>query len=242
MSNEATLTIRKDALWKYSTFLLLAILVIGAIFVFTGEKSTTMPVAQQPTQLPSQPTQVKASADDDPFLGDKKAKVEMIEFSDYQCPFCRKFWQDTYSQLKKDYVDTGKVQLAFKDFPLDFHPGAPYYALAARCAREKGGDAGYFKMHDKIFQEQNKLDGGTVASTVTYVGADTVKKWAKDIGYDISTCFDSGKYNTNIQTDAAYGQEVGVSGTPAFFVNGNLISGAQPYLAFKQAIDAELAK
>ena len=77
MSNEATLTIRKDALWKYSTFLLLAILVIGAIFVFTGEKSTTMPVAQQPTQLPSQPTQVKASADDDPFLGDKKAKVEI---------------------------------------------------------------------------------------------------------------------------------------------------------------------
>ncbi len=174
-------------------------------------------------------------------LGSKNASVTIVEFSDFQCPFCRKFWQDSLSQLKKEYIDKGKVKLYWKDFPLDFHPGAIYYAQAARCAKEKGGDAAFWKMHDKIFEEQNKLDGGTVQSTVTYVGDATLKKWAKDIGYDISSCLDSGKYKADIQTDLAYGQSLGVSGTPGFFVNGISVEGAQPYSVFKQIIDSELS-
>ena len=145
--------------------------------------------------------------------------------------------------IKKDYIDTGKVKLVYRDFPLGFHPGAIPYAEAAECAREVGkADAAYFKMHDKIFEEQNKLDGGTVKSTIEYPGAETLKKWAKDIGYDISNCLDSGKYKNEVQKDSADGQSSGIQGTPGFFVNGISLSGAQPYSAFKQVIDAELNK
>lgn len=182
---------------------------------------------------------VQVEVGDAPILGDKNAPVTIVEFSDYQCPFCRKFWTDTYPQLKKDYIDTGKVKLAFKDYPLDFHAAAIPAAEAARCAREKGGDAAYWKMHDKMFSEQNILDGGTVKSTVQFTSVE-LKKWAKEIGYNIDSCLDSGKYKDDITADMAYGQSIGVTGTPGFFVNGISIEGAVPYDVFKQIIDSEL--
>jgi len=244
--SEATLTIRKDALWKYSTFLLLAILVVGAFFVFTGGNGTTGQAAQQPTQLPSQPSQVEASADDDAFLGDENAPVEIIEFSDYQCPFCRKFWTETLPLIKSEYIDTGKVKFVYRDFPLtSIHPAAQPEAEAAECVREKGGDEAYFKMHDKIFQEGNILDGGDpikgpVQGTAQF-GTTELKKWAKDIGYDISSCLDSGKFKSEVQKDLADATSAGGQGTPYFIINGKPLSGAQPFSAFKQIIDAELA-
>ncbi|NCN99486.1 disulfide bond formation protein DsbA [Candidatus Pacearchaeota archaeon CG_4_10_14_0_2_um_filter_35_33] len=244
--SEATLTIRKDALWKYSTFLLLAILVVGAFFVFTGGNGTTGQAAQQPTQLPSQPSQVEASADDDAFLGDENAPVEIIEFSDYQCPFCRKFWTETLPLIKSEYIDTGKVKFVYRDFPLtSIHPAAQPAAEAAECVREKGGDEAYFKMHDKIFQEGNILDGGDpikgpVQGTAQF-GTTELKKWAKDIGYDISSCLDSGKFKSEVQKDLADATSAGGQGTPYFIINGKPLSGAQPFSAFKQIIDAELA-
>lgn len=184
---------------------------------------------------------VDVSVDDDAMEGRKDAPVTIVEFSDYQCPFCRKFWTDTYSQLKKNYIDTGKVQLVFRDFPLSFHPMAEPSARAAECVREKGGDAAYFRFHDKIFSEQNKLDGGTVQSTVTYTEND-LKKWAKAVGYDISSCLDSGKYADEVAQDQTDGQSYGVQGTPAFFVNGKLISGAVPYAQFQAAIEEALVE
>jgi len=244
--SEATLTIRKDALWKYSTFLLLAILVVGAFFVFTGGNGTTGQAAQQPTQLPSQPSQVEASADDDAFLGDENAPVEIIEFSDYQCPFCRKFWTETLPLIKSEYIDTGKVKFVYRDFPLtSIHPAAQPAAEAAECVRAKGGDEAYFKMHDKIFQEGNILDGGDpikgpVQGTAQF-GTTELKKWAKDIGYDISSCLDSGKFKSEVQKDLADATSAGGQGTPYFIINGKPLSGAQPFSAFKQIIDAELA-
>ena len=243
--SEATLTIRKDALWKYSTFLLLAILVVGAFFVFTGSNGTTGQAAQQPTQLPSQPSQVEASADDDAFLGDENAPVEIIEFSDYQCPFCRKFWTETLPLIKSEYIDTGKVKFVYRDFPLtSIHPAAQPAAEAAECVREKGGDEAYFIMHDKIFQEGNILDGGDpikgpVQGTAQF-GTTELKQWAKDIGYDISSCLDSGKFKSEVQKDLADATSAGGQGTPYFIINGKPLSGAQPFSAFKQIIDAEL--
>ena len=243
--SEATLTIRKDALWKYSTFLLLAILVVGAFFVFTGNNGTTGQAAQQPTQLPSQPSQVEASADDDAFLGDENAPVEIIEFSDYQCPFCRKFWTETLPLIKSEYIDTGKVKFVYRDFPLtSIHPAAQPAAEAAECVREKGGDEAYFIMHDKIFQEGNILDGGDpikgpVQGTAQF-GTTELKQWAKDIGYDISSCLDSGKFKSEVQKDLADATSAGGQGTPYFIINGKPLSGAQPFSAFKQIIDAEL--
>jgi protein-disulfide isomerase len=239
-----TITIKKDALWKYSTFVLLAVLIVGAFFFFTGKGVPTGNViANNPSagnNLPSpSPQAVQVSADDDAVLGDKDAPVTIIEFSDYQCPFCRKFWAETLPSIKKDYIDTGKVKLVYRDFPLSFHPMAQASAEAANCAREKGGDEGYYKMHDKIFQEQMTLDGGTVQSTVTYTESD-LKTWAKDIGYNIDSCLDSGKYANEVQKDFTDGGNSGVQGTPGFFVNGKPLSGAQPYSTFKQVIDAEL--
>lgn len=248
-SSSDSITIKKDALWKYSTFILAAVLIVGAFVFFMDKDNGTAPtgnVVNNPgQQLPEQNARVEVDADDDAVFGDKNAPVEIIEFSDYQCPFCRKFWTETYSQIKKEYVDSGKVKFVYRDFPLDsIHPAATPAAIAAECAREKGGDAAYFKMHDKIFSEGNILDGGSPTAPVTKTaqfGPAELKKWAKELGYDIASCLDSNKYKDEVQKDMADGSAAGVRGTPAFFVNGKLLSGAQPFSAFKQAIDAELS-
>ncbi|MBS3082202.1 DsbA family protein [Candidatus Pacearchaeota archaeon] len=239
--DENYITIKKDALWKYSTFALIGLVLILAIFFVIPSKENTQNIGST-NPLPSapQPSAVKVSVDDDPVLGEKNAPVTIIEFSDYQCPFCRKFWQDTLPSIEKDYISKGKVKLVYRDFPLGFHEGAVPYAEAANCARDKGGDEAYFKMHDKIFEEQNILDGGSVQSTVQYVGTDTLKKWAEDLGYDISLCMDSKKYVDEIEKDLSDGAASGVEGTPGFFINGKPLSGAQPYSVFKQMIDSEL--
>lgn len=182
-------------------------------------------------------TPEQTSEDDDAFIGDENAPIVIIEFSDYQCPYCKAFWEETLPSIKTDYVETGKVKLVYRDYPLDIacnpslprqmHPDACKAAEAAECAREKGGDAAYFKMHDKLFENQATL------SVANY------KKWAKEIGYNIDSCLDSGKFADEVEADVVAG---GSLGTPAFFVNGVKIEGALPYTAFKQIIDAELAK
>ncbi len=244
--SEETITIKKDSLWKYSTFLLLAVLVIGAFFVFSGNKGTGQAV-QQPTQPSQQPGVVSASMDDDAVLGDANAPVTIIEFSDYQCPFCRKFWTETLPSIKSEYIDTGKVNLVYRDFPLiSIHPGAQPAAEAAECARDQyGGDEAYFKMHDKIFSEQNILDGGDpiagpVRGTAQFTSED-LKAWAKDLGYNIDSCLDSGKFRNEVLEDLSDATAAGGQGTPYFVINGKPLSGAQPFGAFQQVIDAELA-
>jgi len=253
MSEELTLKIKKDDLWKYSTFLLLAVLIIGGFVFLTGDNSGKVvnTGTQGAPNAPSQPSQVKVSADDDPFLGDSKAEVEIIEFSDYQCPFCRKFWTETLPSIKSEYIDTGKVKFVYRDFPLDsIHPGATPAAEAAECVRDiAGSDEAYFEMHDKIFQEQNILDGGDpnngpVRGTASF-GASDLKEWAKDLGYEISDCLDSGKFKSEVQKDLSDAKAAGGRGTPYFVIigsdgEGTPLSGAQPFSAFKQLIDAEL--
>lgn len=242
-SGSVTIKIKKEDFWKYSTFVLVALLILGA-FMFFGKSSSN--VVNNPSQnLPSTSGSVEVSEDDDAVLGNKNAPVVIIEFSDYQCPFCRKFWTETFSLLKKNYIDTGKVKLVFRDFPLEsIHPMAVPSAIAAECVREKGGDEAYFKFHDKMFEEQNIIDSGSAAGPVTKTAAysnSDLKAWAKDLGYNIDSCLDSEKYANEVSSDLNDGASVGVQGTPAFFVNGKLLSGAQPYSAFKAAIDAELA-
>lgn len=189
-----------------------------------------------------EPVEVDVSGS--PVLGQASAPVTIVEFSDYQCPFCRKFWSEAYMQLKSEYIATGKVKLVFKDYPLDFHQMAGKTAEAVRCIRDQKGDTGYFAYHDKVFSEQMKLDGGTVKSTVSYTVED-LKKWAGELGginaATFATCLDSGKYTSAVAADQAYGQSLGISGTPGFFINGRLLEGAQPFSAFKQMIDAQLA-
>ena len=251
MSEETgSITIKKQDLWKYSTFVLIAFILIGAVFMFTSPNGNTTNTGTTGTTPDTQPSVVSASVDDDAVLGDPNAPMTIIEFSDYQCPFCRKFWTETYPQIKSQYVDSGKVKIVFRDFTLtSIHPMAQSSAEAVECVREKGGDAAYFKYHDKIFSEQNILDSGSstgaVTKTVVYTN-DDLKTWASEIGYDIGSCLDSGKYKSEVQKDLSDGSRAGVQGTPGFIImksdsgKGTLLAGAYPFSAFQQVIESEL--
>jgi len=176
--------------------------------------------------------------DDDVVLGDAKAKVLMIEFGDYQCPSCRMFWREVEPRLKKEYIDTGKVKLVFRDFPIvQIHPEAMLAAIAVDCA---GAQDKYWLMHDKVYREQDKGEDGVVRFKDT-----DLKRWAKDIKLDTAAfneCLDSQKYRDEVAKDKADGDAVGIQGTPTFFINGRVVGGAQPYPVFKKIIDEELNK
>jgi len=177
----------------------------------------------------------EVSADDDAFLGDEDAPVVLIEFSDYQCPFCRSFWRDTLPLIKSEFIDTGKVKFVYRDLPLAIHPSAMPAAQATECAEEQGK---FWEMHDKIFEEQDKLGRGTVQFSVG-----DLKRWAGEIRLDTSdfnSCLDSEKYKGEVENDLNDGRLVGVSGTPSIFVNGRLVVGAQPFSVFQSLIEGEL--
>ena len=171
--------------------------------------------------------------DDDPVLGSPDAKVLMIEFGDYQCPSCRMFWKDIEPRLRKDYIDTGKVKLVFRDFPLmQIHPEALMAAMAVDCAADQNK---YWEFHDKVFREQyNKGD-----DIIRFKAAD-LKKWARDVKLDpakFDQCLDSEKYRAEVMKDRMEGEAAGVQGTPTFFINGRVMGGAQQYPEYKKLID-----
>ncbi len=206
---------------------------LQAAFIVKGNKFIVNPAAIGAGKYLNPP-----KADDDAVKGSKDAPVEIIEFSDFQCPFCRAFWRQTLPKLEKNYIDTGKVKFVYRDFPLaQIHPTAQKAAEAAECAEEQNK---YWEYHDKVFEEQEKQGQGTVQFT-----AADLKQWAADLGLDtakFNKCLDSGKYQSEVEKDMQDGISVGVSGTPAFFINGIPVSGAQPFEVFKEIIDAELSK
>lgn len=176
--------------------------------------------------------------DDDAVLGDKNAPVTIVEFSDYECPFCKRHYTNTYPELKKKYIDTGKVKFIFRDFPLGFHdPLATKEAMSAECAREQGGDDAYFVYHDLLFENTNSNGKGLEESKLYDLAEEAGVNRAK-----FTACLDSEKYMDEVKKDAADGAEAGVTGTPAFLINNKLLTGAQPFSAFEQMIEAELSK
>ncbi|HLC54044.1 MAG TPA: DsbA family protein [Candidatus Nanoarchaeia archaeon] len=219
--------------WKYATFFLAGIVIAAIVILVFNQGGVTGNVVKSPA-APNAP--VKINADkiaNAPVKGNASAPVTIVEFSDYQCPFCERAYQ-TLKQIDTEYIKTGKVKLVYMDFPLSFHPNAEPAARAARCFEKvKGGsDAEFFKYHDKLFDNQASLSD------------ENYKKWAAEMGANaaqFNLCFDNNEFADEVQADESYGASIGVSGTPAFFVNGKLLSGAQPYGAFKTAIDAELA-
>jgi len=241
-----TLKFKKDALWKYATVILAVVVILLLVFNLGGNSSTnTANVGNN--VVPSVPSKVTVNLDGDAVLGNNDAPVTIVEFSDYQCPFCRKFWVETLPLIEENYIATGKVRFIYKDFPLSsIHPSAQIAAEAAECARDVAGDdATYYKMHDKIFSEQNILDGGSSKSAVTKTvvfTADDLVSWAESLGYDIQSCLSSGKFADEVQEDLSDGIASGAQGTPYFVINGKVLSGAQPFSAFKAVIDAELNK
>jgi protein-disulfide isomerase len=226
-----TITLKKETLWKYSTFILAALVIV---MYFTGFNSggVTGNVVNQPTapsqpSAPTQPSQVSASADDDPRKGPADAPVEIIEFSDFQCPFCSRA-VPTIKQIEAEYGD--QVTIVYRDFPLtSIHPMAQPAAEAAECVRDQGGDEAFWVYHDTIFENQQALS------------QESLRTWASDQGYDIDECLTSGKFTSEVQKDTQDAQAAGGRGTPYFVINGKPLSGAQPFAAFKAAIDAELA-
>ncbi|MFH1134169.1 MAG: thioredoxin domain-containing protein [Nanoarchaeota archaeon] len=192
----------------------------------TAPTAPAAPLAQQPAPTPT--VDMVKLADDDAVHGSADAPVTMIEFSEYQCPYCARFVQQTLPQIEEKYIKTGKVKHIFRDFPLGFHQNAQKAAEAAECAGEQGK---YYEMHDKLFANQADL------------GVDNYKKWAQELGLntgDFNTCLDSGRMAAEIQKDMADGQAAGVRGTPAFLINGQLVSGAQPFASFETVIEAKL--
>lgn len=229
-------------------------IIISAVVLLKGNQSGNSAnlgnnnVAQQ-NQGQNQPTgPVKVSVDDDAVLGDKNAPLTMIEFSDYECPFCKRHFTDVYPQIKKDYIDTGKLKLVYRDFIAvpSHNPLATSQAMAANCAKEQGGDSAYFKYHDEIFKRTTSNGNG--------MSATELPKIAKDLGLNVASfqsCLDSNKYKDEVNKDIADASKAGVNGTPSFFVgkssqdgviDGTIIVGAQPYAAFKVIIDEMLSK
>lgn len=192
------------------------------------------------TEAPAEQTRATVSIDDDYCLGSEDAPVTIIEFSDYQCPYCQSFWAQTLPQIKSEYIDTGQVKFIYRDLPLDFHPNAQKAAEATECAGDEGK---YWGMHDAVFGGLNEWSGSDDPASV-------FKGYAGRLELDadaFADCLDSGKYTEEVQKDYQDGAAVigsvtgGRVSTPSFFVNGIFVSGAQPFSAFKEIIEVEIA-
>lgn len=234
-TKESTVTIRKTTLWKAMSgvlfLLLLASIYTGGFGLFDKTPTGGTVADTAPTQ-PTQPEPQAVNLDnwdlsDEPVMGEADAPVTIIEFSDFECPFCKRAVDQGVKEVISEYVDTGKAKLIFRHYPLPFHSSAQVAAEATECANEVGK---FWELHDKIFENQGSMNKENIIS------------WAKEVGVtDIETCLDSGKYTDEVSNDMMEGQQAGVSGTPSFFINGKMIVGAQPFQAFAQLIDAELS-
>ncbi len=184
-------------------------------------------------------TLITVNSDGAPFMGSKESRVTLVEFSDYQCFFCRRHDRQVAPKIIKEYVETGKVKYVFRDFPLDSHPRASLAAVAAHCA---GDQNHYWKMNDLLFRYQKALSHNALI------------KFAKSLGLNNATfqkCVESGKYAKKVLNSRNDGDKAGVDSTPYFFLgltnrkNSEIIvkiilKGAQPYWVFQNAIESLL--
>lgn len=197
-----------------------------------GTTAGTQTGGTQPSVAPGTP--VNVSVGNLPVLGNKDAKVKVVEFADFQCPFCEQWFQQVMPQLKKDYIDTGKIAFYWRDYPF-LGQESNYAAGAARCANDQGK---FWDFHDYLYTHQGQENSGAFSK-------DNLKQFAAGLGLNtdqFNSCLDADKFSADYQKDLSDGQKAGVNGTPTVFVNGVAIVGAQPYDAFKTAIDQALSK
>ncbi len=180
-----------------------------------------------PVRVLLEPPRQKIATADSPSQGPANAPIELVEFSDFQCPFCYRA-HPTVTEVLKTYGS--KVRFVYRNYPLPNHPNARPAAEAAQCANEQGQ---FWAYHDRLFADQSKLGNDDLKATAASLGMDAAK---------FNACFDSHKYKARVDADLQAGNDAGVNGTPAFFINGRLLSGAQPFDEFKKVIDEELAR
>lgn len=207
---------------------LLFVLGLGSGWLIWGRAPAAQAQTSADVQIPAQVTRYDVSTDDDPSLGPADAPITIIEFSDYQCPFCIRWYQTVSSRLLKDYQ--GKIRFVYRDLPLSaIHPEAQAAAEAADCAGEQSA---YWQYHDALFSEKYGL------------GVDAYDRYATDLSLNtqaFNLCLAQHRYKSEVDADASYATDLGVNSTPAFFINGLYVMGAQPYEVFQQIIDKELA-
>ena len=188
-----------------------------------------------PAPAPAEDKPVRATIGDLsalPMLGSKNAPLTIVEFTDYQCPFCQRFHVTAFNELKKAYIDTGKARFYSKDLPLDFHPNAMRAAQAARCAADQDK---FWELREAMSSNPDKLDMGNIMA------------FASNLKLDISKfqeCVTSEKYKDKVQNDVMEAMRLGASGTPAFIVgkstgtgvDGELMVGAMPFFQFDQKL------
>jgi len=260
--NEAKITIKKST-YNNMLIAIVAAIAIAAFFGgitigtfddsdsgITGEQLAeilseikTAP-APQPTQQspqPSAPQLFTVSFDDEPVKGSPDAPVTVVEFSDFQCPFCSRFFEQTLPLIEENYIDTGKIKFVYKDLPLDnLHPNARAAHIAAECADEEGK---FWEYHDVLFEKQ--------AEWRSLVSSDldiTLSQFAVDLGMQAASfesCMESQDIADEVNQDTLEAARYGTTGTPTFFIGTEedgfiKLVGAQPYAAFQAAIDEKL--
>ncbi len=219
------------------SIIIVGLIIGGAIFINgsgdsskknipTGQTAQVLPNSGLPSGQPSA-IQTFEITKSNHIRGDFNAPVTLVEFSDFQCPFCGRH-EPTLNKILNDYPK--QVRLVYKHFPLPFHQYGQKAAEASECADEQGK---FWEYHDKLFENQSDFS------------IDNFKKWAADLKLNtgqFNSCLDSGKYTNKVQADYQEGAQKGVNGTPATFINGQMISGALPYGSFQQVIDSILKK
>jgi len=185
---------------------------------------------------PSEPGKVAIDDKASGTLGGADAPVVVVEFTDYQCPFCRRFHDATWPDLKKKYVDTGKVRFLVRDLPLNFHEQALPAAIAARCAARQGK---FWPVYESLSAKQDSLSEAVITKAITDAGVDVAT---------LTTCRKDASIKEGIDLDIAEAERIGVTGTPGFLIaqkkngklEGTLLLGAQPIAVFSSRIDALL--
>ena len=194
--------------------------------------------AQAAKQAPAAPQNLTVKGDAQYVLGKSDAPLTLVAFTDYQCPYCGRFENTTFLELKKNYIDTGKLRFILRDMPLEFHPFALKAAQSVHCAGDQGK---FWEMSELVFKNQNKID------------VDSLSGYAKDLSLNADTfksCMTDGKHLKEISDETKYAQSLGINGTPTFVlgkvvgesVEGKEIVGAQPLESFESAINEMLAK